>query len=387
MFGHFVNRMLMKGGGSSGGGGGGGGLGDGGGRAANQGGMGGSSSGGSRGGGGPGRDTPGSPNAADGRRGASMGSIGGSAPGVGGGGTNPGRPGGESGERSLSGPDTSAGTNPGRPGGESGQRSMTVGSESISGSGNARSSFSFNTSRFQPSMSTISNVRSPSFSSPSSSFRANRQLSVNSPNTNIASQPAFDAIAPTSPDYRDADYERAMADRASVQPATRDRYERQGLSVVNENQPEMNTSLLGPTLGGLLAVGQNALAGRKTANQLSELEAEKNLPDTFFSNDAADYASAYGAERLANVPVVGGLIGDSQAAERAMMGAYNPPEPNLPEGGGGDEPYIPPQPPVGPPQPPVGPPLEQEPQTQERWPGVGRLRNYNSYARRFFSQV
>jgi hypothetical protein len=257
---------------------------------------------------------------------------------------------------------------------------MTVGSESISGSGNARSSFSFNTSRFQPSMSTISNVRSPSFSSPSSSFRANRQLSVNSPNTNIASQPAFDAIASTSPDYRDADYERAMADRASVQPATRDRYERQGLSVVNENQPEMNTSLLGPTLGGLLAVGQNALAGRKTANQLSELEAEKNLPDTFFSNDAADYASAYGAERLANVPVVGGLIGDSQAAERAMMGAYNPPEPNLPEGGGGDEPYIPPQ-------PPVRPPREQEPQTQEREPRIGRLRNYNSYARRFFSQV
>ena len=359
MFGHFVNRELMMafgdgggraanqggmgGGGSSGssgggGGNGGGGLGDGGGRAANQGGMGGSSSSGGSsggGGGGPGRDTPGAPDAADGRRGASMGPDGGLA-----------------------------------------------GSESISGSGSARSSFSFNARNSAPTMTTFRDSRSVVSPSTQGTFRAAREMTRDRNTMNsVINQDALDAVRSIDRETpRTRGYERAMADRSTVQPATRDVRSRQGMGIIEGNQPEMNTGFLGLPLGGLFALGQNTVAGMKTARELSELENQANLPDSFFPDSAANYARAYSAERLANVPFAGSLIGDTRANEKALLGANPAPEPNLPSdgGGGGDEPYIPPQQQV--------PPAQQQPQQPtERQPRIGRLRNYNSYARRFFN--
>ena len=371
MFGHFVNRMLMKGGGDSGGGGGGGGgLGDGGGRAANQGGMGGSSSSGGAsggGGGGPGRDTPGSPNASDGRRGSSMGAGGGSA----------GISGGSPGRDTPGAPDASDG----RRGASMGAGGGSAGSESISGSGSARSSFSFNARNSAPTMTTFRDSRSVVSPNTQGTFRAARQMTrARNTMNSVINQDALDAVRSIDRETpRTPGYERAMADRSRVQPATRDARSKQGMGIVEGNQPEMNTGFLGLPLGGLFALGQNTLAGMKTANELSELENEANLPDSFFPDSAANYARAYGAERLANVPFAGAFIGDTRANEKALLGANPAPEPNLPsDGGGGDEPYIPPQQQI--------PPAQQQPQEPtERQPRIGRLRNYNSYARRFFN--
>jgi len=402
MFGHFVNRMLLGGGGDSGGGGGGGGLGDGGGRAANQGGMGGSSSsGGSRGGGGggPGRDTPGSPNASDGRRGSSMGAGGGSA-GVSGGSPGrdtPGAPDADDGRRGASmgagggsaGSSRGGSTNPGRPGGESNERSMRVGSESISGSGSARSSFSFNARNSAPAMSTFRDSRSAVSPSTQGTFRAAREVTRDrTPMSSVINQDALNALESIDRvgGPRTASDRARMRAYSSVQPSYRDRLSEQGLGIIEGNQPEMSTGFLGPVLGGAFALGQNALAGRKTANELTELEKAANLPENFFPEDPSTFSRAYSAERLANVPVFGALTGGDRANEQALIGQAPSSEPNVSgadAGGGGGEPYSPPQSQTIPqPQtPPVRPP---QPQDQDQF-GIGRLRNYNSYARRFFN--
>jgi hypothetical protein len=153
----------------------------------------------------------------------------------------------------------------------------------------------------------------------------------------------------------------------------------------------------------------NSFAANNASNQIKDLSTQTGIP---FGANTADLASGYNSESM-NLGTYG-LLGNELGAREAMttpakafrdpvamaIPGANPyegidmsreavearsdqqwsPEPNLPEGGGGDEPYIPPQ-------PPVRPPREQEPQIQEREPQIGRLRNYNSYARRFFSQV
>jgi len=394
MFGFHLNRELMGGGGGSSGGGGGGGS--------------------------VGSNTPGSPGAADGNRGSSMGAGGGTAGPSGGGSsggssnrggsTNPGRPGGESGERGSAAPggggsnsgspgrdtpgapdasDGNRGSTMGPDGGIAGSSSSSGGSESIAGSDRARGSFSVNSSSAR-GMMTFGGARDAGMG-PVGGFRGTSSLSGGR-DSGISAGLVTDGLDRTTPGYQmvvgDSELsaeeqakEAAMADRMSVQPATRDRYSAQGLGIIGDNQPEMNTGFLGPVAGGLLAVGQNYLAGRKTANELSGLEQEANLPSSFFGDDPSTYAQAYGSERLANSPL--GFLGDEQANEKALAGSYNTNDgtdglDGRNQGG-------------GPPSQEVTYPPEQQPGGPAGPAPGGRfggsLGDYGSYARRFFSRT
>ena len=356
MFGHFVNRELMMGfgdgggraanqggmggggsSGSSGGGGGngGGGLGDGGGRAANQGGMGGSSSSGGSsggGGGGPGRDTPGAPDAADGRRGASMGPDGGLA-----------------------------------------------GSESISGSGSARSSFSFNARNSAPTMTTFRDSRSVVSPSTQGTFRAAREMTRDRNTMNsVINQDALDAVRSIDREDSTRAERDARARALAAQPvpdtirAQRD---------ANRNATDTFADRL--TLPGFgipqaaFAVGRNAIMANNVVNENNQMVADRNLAPETLNTSVTDMASAMNSQSLAETT---GIIGNEMAVGQAAVGDYSAPDPaQTPAGaGGGGEPYIPPQQQV--------PPAQQQPQQPtERQPRIGRLRNYNSYARRFFN--
>ena len=360
MFGHFVERMLMGGGGGSSGGGGGG-------RSSHPGRPGGESgersmgpSSSSRGGGGdsgPGRSTPSAGRASDSYD-RSNEQISSSI--RGGGGDN---------DRVVS-------TNPGRPGGESGERSLTAG-ESISGSGDARSNFSYNVRDTAPSIST-NNVRAPSLTSPQATFRSQRMVSLNN---NRSLTPVVGGPGRTSPTGR-ASISSVSDDQsvADIFSGTVDIFGEELESAQDDGIVRDAMGFIAPGLGLLeMVIGDtadNKEAAQNIYSRSQDLASQygMTLEETPLNADVSTFRDGI---RRSQFP----FANQEEIAKQTVAGALPEPSPPREAGGGGgsDQPFIPPQ--------PVGPPPSQQSETAEREPRIGRLGDYSSYARRVFSRI
>ena len=275
-------------------------------------------------------------------------------------------------------------TNPGRPGGESGERSLTAG-ESISGSGDARSSFSFNARNSTPAMSTFRDSRSTISPSTTGTFRAARELSRNTQTSNVASMEPLDRTTPgygmIVGDGELSEEEQARENRARVLDMQRptDTIRAQRDAYLNAEETFEDRMTL-PGIGApqaLFALGRNALMARDVVNQNNQMVADRNLAPETLNTTVSDMAAAMNSQSLAETT---GILGNEMAVGQAAVGDYSAPEVNRQIGGGGsDQPYIPPQ--------PVGPPPSRQSESAEREPRIGRLGEYSSYARRVFSRI
>jgi len=432
MFGHFVERMLMKGGGSSGSGGGGG--------RGNVGGPGGgsdpgntsSSSSGAGGGFGSGAFGGGSfgvdnSNAAGGFSGLGSGGFGTSNAGYGGGGG-----GGNDGGGSLSigggssisndsnfsvdNSNASSGLSGLGPGGFAGSSSGT--NDAITGSSSARNSFQKNVRELTVSRSQIANVRNPELQT--NSFRRDRQAEMVNldPNeeSDIASMSTIDAEQPArdrfsfSPNFRNPNPEsisvfndKSLEGRVRATEAAQDAAT---MGLGGQLATNAASFFAGP-IGGMFARGiRDSMVANELSNELQQISAET---DYSLNANVDDLRNALGTEAISDMSF--GFLGDTEnygieaavmapdmtanelsstpvditaedAAKAAEVSRMDFPEGPDRVGGGADSPSIPPA--------PIGPPassVSAQPAQQGRGFGVGQLGDYSSYARRVFSRI